>query len=76
MKITDLLKIIKKISEVNNLSEPFICGGTPRDKVLGKIKENLNDIDLTTGNEDISRWIFSKQNNPQCCIIYSDYFLF
>jgi tRNA nucleotidyltransferase/poly(A) polymerase len=52
MKLLEILDVINKITMDKGLSQPFICGGTPRDKILNNIK-NLNDIDITTGNSDI-----------------------
>lgn len=34
------------------ISQPFIVGGTPRDKVLNKLKE-ISDLDITTGDKSI-----------------------
>lgn len=50
--ITELLLHIQRIARDHNLSEPFLCGGAPRDKVLGRIHE-LKDIDITTGDESV-----------------------
>lgn len=33
-------------------SEPYICGGTPRDRYLGHL-ENISDIDITTGDKSV-----------------------
>lgn len=52
MKLLEILKIIDDIAKYNGLSQPYICGGTPRDKILNNVK-NINDIDITTGNSDI-----------------------
>jgi tRNA nucleotidyltransferase/poly(A) polymerase len=52
MKLSELLNLIAQIADEKGISTPAICGGTPRDKVLGKISE-LNDIDLTTGDQGI-----------------------
>jgi tRNA nucleotidyltransferase (CCA-adding enzyme) len=52
MKLRDLLSLIKKVGDENNIPNCWIVGGTPRDKMLGIIKPNeLNDLDLTTGNK-------------------------
>lgn len=32
---------------------PFICGGIPRDKLIGEAKSKYNDLDITTGNASI-----------------------
>lgn len=54
MKIDELLSEIKKAAQENNLSEPFIVGGIPRDRVLGQIgtKSEIQDLDITTGDKD------------------------
>ena len=52
MTIKELLNLIAKIAKEEGTSEPFIVGGLPRDKVMGRIKE-VQDIDLTTGDESI-----------------------
>lgn len=57
MLLETLLGEILRISKQNNLSTPYMVGGVPRDRFLGKkqdIKE-ISDIDLTTGNEDSIR---------------------
>jgi poly(A) polymerase len=33
-------------------SPPYICGGTPRDKYLGRL-DNIADIDITTGDKTV-----------------------
>jgi tRNA nucleotidyltransferase/poly(A) polymerase len=50
MKLRDALNLIAQIAKENDLSEPFIVGGVPRDKVLGRLNE-LVDLDLSTGDE-------------------------
>jgi len=47
-----LLDQISLIAKQNGTSIPFICGGLPRDKALGK-ESDFQDIDLTTGDETI-----------------------
>jgi tRNA nucleotidyltransferase (CCA-adding enzyme) len=54
MKIAEILKLIHDIAANKNLSEPFICGGLPRDKVLGKLSE-IKDIDITNGDQSIHK---------------------
>lgn len=58
MKLKDFLDEISFISKKHSLSEPFIVGGAPRDKILNKINL-LSDIDITTGNSDI--FILAKE---------------
>lgn len=54
MKIDELLSIITRVAKDNKLSQPFIVGGVPRDRILGTSggKTELNDLDITTGNGD------------------------
>ena len=52
MKLTKLLKIIEVLASNNKISQPLLCGGLVRDRLLG-VNNNLNDIDITTGFEDI-----------------------
>lgn len=52
MSLKAILTSIEEIADTKGLSTPFICGGAPRDKVMGQV-QNIEDIDLTTGNKDI-----------------------
>lgn len=52
MRIQELLNLISNIAKEKGLSEPFIVGGLPRDKMLSRIEE-VQDIDLTTGDDSI-----------------------
>ena len=54
MKIRELLSQIAQLAKSNGISEPFIVGGIPRDKVLGRL-DAVQDIDLTTGDESIHK---------------------
>lgn len=40
------------IASERNYSQPFICGGTPRDKYLKKL-DNVDDLDITTGDKTV-----------------------
>lgn len=53
MKLKQLLDFIDIVRKKHNISECFIVGGSCRDKLLGTIKNQLSDIDLTTGNSQI-----------------------
>ncbi len=53
MKLKDLLDSINKIAEIKDISKPYICGGVPRDKVAGIIKNEINDLDITTGDSGV-----------------------
>ena len=52
MDIHELLSAIDELAKKNNVSKPFIVGGVPRDRLMGKRGKEINDLDLTTGNED------------------------
>src|SRR5690606_8392993 len=53
MKIVEILNLIQKTADKNNISSPFICGGVPRDKILGTLSNNFEDLDITTGDNNI-----------------------
>src|SRR6266705_784259 len=51
MNLPEILKILSDIAiDVN--SNIFICGGSPRDKVMN-IPNQIEDIDLTSGDDKI-----------------------
>jgi tRNA nucleotidyltransferase/poly(A) polymerase len=52
MKLSELLSAIDEIARSKNLSQPYIVGGLPRDR-LHKTIEELNDVDITTGDNNI-----------------------
>jgi poly(A) polymerase len=52
MKLRELLSDIQRISQRIGTTEPMICGGTVRDKVMGKLS-NVSDLDLTTGDKTV-----------------------
>jgi len=52
MKLRELLQQLKGVQEEIGTSPPFICGGTPRDKRMGKL-ENIADLDITTGDKSV-----------------------
>ena len=54
MVILDILAQITTLAKENGIPEPFIVGGLPRDKMLGRVSK-ANDIDLTTGDESIHK---------------------
>ena len=55
MKLDNLLSTIQKVALDNKISQPFIVGGIPRDRVIGKSNiSTIRDIDITTGNNDSS----------------------
>lgn len=52
MKLRELLSQMKDTQKKIGASEPYICGGTPRDRYLGHL-ENISDIDITTGDKSV-----------------------
>ena len=51
MLLSELLHTLSNIAKENDISEPYIVGGLPRDKEFG-LAYNVKDIDITTGNKD------------------------
>ncbi len=43
---------MKRVQEEIGAATPYICGGTPRDKYMGKL-ENIADLDITTGDKTV-----------------------
>jgi poly(A) polymerase len=54
MKIDELLSNIENVARSNKINTPYIVGGIPRDRILGKRsgKSSIKDIDITTGSKD------------------------
>lgn len=52
MELTQILQVIDWLAKTNSISKPWIVGGIPRDKILGR-KNDLIDIDITTGDNSI-----------------------
>ena len=52
MKLRDLLGLLQAIHKKGGTSKPFICGGTPRDKILNKL-DRIEDLDITTGDQSV-----------------------
>lgn len=52
MQLADVLKVLSEAAVRLGTSTPYICGGAPRDKVLGQTS-NIDDIDITTGDNTI-----------------------
>lgn len=52
MKLGELLSLIESCHKEAGTSKPYICGGTPRDKVLNRISK-ISDLDITTGDKSI-----------------------
>lgn len=43
---------MKRVQEQIGSSVPYICGGTPRDKHMGRL-DNIADLDITTGDKTV-----------------------
>lgn len=43
---------MKEVQKKIGTSEPYICGGTPRDKYMGRL-DNIADLDITTGDKSV-----------------------
>jgi tRNA nucleotidyltransferase/poly(A) polymerase len=52
MKLRELLNLMDSVRQKIDASPCFICGGTPRDKYMGKL-ENLADLDICTGDKTV-----------------------
>lgn len=57
MNVDEILSGVEKVADSLNLSQPFMVGGVPRDRLLGKRgkKSEIKDVDITTGNEDSAK---------------------
>jgi poly(A) polymerase len=52
MKLRELLQQMQEVQQKIGASPAFICGGTPRDKFMGRL-DNVADIDITTGDKTV-----------------------
>jgi hypothetical protein len=52
MKLRELLQQMLDVQKKIGASTPFICGGTPRDRYMGRL-DNIADVDITTGNKTV-----------------------
>jgi tRNA nucleotidyltransferase/poly(A) polymerase len=52
MNLKELLYIIDETANNKGISRVFICGGTPRDKILNRL-EKMVDLDITNGDSSI-----------------------
>lgn len=50
MKLRELLNLIQAVARKNDIPIPFLCGGTPRDKLTGVLKTEVADLDITVGS--------------------------
>ena len=62
MQLSELLSTISDLAKEHNVSQPYIVGGLPRDKLLGRVSK-IKDIDLTVGDSGSAQLalIVSKQ---------------
>jgi len=52
MKLRELLQEMKGVQEKIGSSEPYLCGGTPRDRYMKRL-DNISDLDITTGDKTV-----------------------
>ena len=52
MSLRGILNLISDIAEIKKTSTPYLCGGTPRDKLMNRL-DNIVDIDITTGDSSV-----------------------
>jgi len=50
MKLRELLQNMLEVQKKIGATNPYICGGTPRDKYLNRL-DKISDIDITTGDK-------------------------
>ena len=65
MEIGELLATIKEVARSNKISQPFVVGGVPRDRLLGQLgkKAEIKDVDITTGDQGSIK--FEGLNKPK-----------
>jgi tRNA nucleotidyltransferase/poly(A) polymerase len=49
MHLKELLNSLSRLAKENNVSEPYVVGGLPRDKAFG-VPMKIKDVDITTGD--------------------------
>lgn len=54
VKLREVLNVLQRVADEYEINTPYIVGGIPRNVILN-ILNNLNDVDITTGSEDIHR---------------------
>ncbi len=52
MRLEELLGTLGNLADSSGLSKPFVVGGFPRDRALGFVSAQVEDIDITTGDRD------------------------
>ncbi len=56
MRLSQILEVLNKIhANQPKISEPYICGGIARDKLIGAAKAKYNDLDITTGDASVKQ---------------------
>jgi tRNA nucleotidyltransferase/poly(A) polymerase len=50
MKLREIFQQMKEVQRRIGASNPYICGGTPRDRYMGRL-DHISDIDITTGDK-------------------------
>jgi len=57
MKVDELLSNIESIARSAKISKPFLVGGVPRDRVIGKHEGmgDIKDLDITTGDDSAKK---------------------
>jgi tRNA nucleotidyltransferase/poly(A) polymerase len=53
MKLKELLHLMENIAANGDISPIKICGGIPRDRLLGITPDKVSDLDITTGDKTI-----------------------
>ena len=51
MRLEELLSSLARLAQEGGLSEPYIVGGFSRDRAFGLSTDQVQDIDLTTGDD-------------------------
>jgi tRNA nucleotidyltransferase/poly(A) polymerase len=52
MKLRQLLQKMLEVQKRIGSTQPYICGGTPRDKYLNQL-DKISDVDITTGDKTV-----------------------
>lgn len=52
MKLRQLLQKMLEVQKRIGSTQPYICGGTPRDKYLNQLNK-ISDVDITTGDKTV-----------------------
>jgi poly(A) polymerase len=52
MKLRELLQQLVQVQRAIGASTPYICGGVPRDKFMGRL-DNIADVDICTGDKSV-----------------------